>query len=174
MTPVLLIPMGMIPPEILSALVPAISVAFGCSCLIGAPMAVPAHTLDVGRRQSRADALVAAIEPQVERHVLALIDADIYVPGMNFLFGLADPPQRRAVVALPRLRSEWYGGKPDQGLFVRRVSKEAIHELGHTYGLGHCTDRRCVMAFSNSLLDTDFKNAGFCPACRQQLLASSR
>jgi len=28
-----------------------------------------------------------------------------------------------------------------------------IGELGHTFGLGHCENPRCVMFFSNSLMD---------------------
>jgi archaemetzincin len=44
-----------------------------------------------------------------------------------------------------------------------------VHELGHTYGLRHCRDPRCVMHFSNSLHDTDVKGAGFCPRCRAQM-----
>ncbi|NAZ33257.1 MAG: hypothetical protein GU356_03035 [Pyrobaculum sp.] len=42
---------------------------------------------------------------------------------------------------------------------------------GHLYGLGHCPDVRCVMHFSNGLLDTDRKTAYFCERCRRKLLA---
>jgi archaemetzincin len=41
--------------------------------------------------------------------VLRLVDLDLYVPDLNFVFGLADPPGRRAVIALPRLRQSFYG-----------------------------------------------------------------
>jgi len=53
-------------------------------------------------------------------------------------------------------------------LFRERLTKEAVHELGHVYGLGHCRDRRRVMAFSNALADTDEKRADFCVRCRKQ------
>lgn len=43
--------------------------------------------------------------------------------------------------------------------------KEAVHELGHTFGLVHCIDPKCVMFFSNSLADTDNKNTKFCKKC---------
>ncbi|MEA2005134.1 MAG: hypothetical protein U9O50_02570 [Acidobacteriota bacterium] len=46
---------------------------------------------------------------------------------------------------------------------------EAVHELGHTYGLSHCPDAKCVMHFSNSLLDTDKKSASFCTHCHKLL-----
>ena len=43
------------------------------------------------------------------------------------------------------------------------------HELGHTQGLGHRADTGCVMAFSNSLVDTDRKGKSFCSCCTQRL-----
>ncbi|HSB34140.1 MAG TPA: hypothetical protein VLG39_06770 [Nitrospirota bacterium] len=100
-----------------------------------------------------------------------MIDADLYVPGLNFVFGEADVLAWIAVIGLPRLRQEYYGLEPDRNLFLRRAAKEAIHELGHTRGLGHCSDRLCFMHFSNSLPDTDVKEPIFCAACRNRLEA---
>ena len=97
--------------------------------------------------------------------MLGLVDLDLFVPELNFVFGLADPAGGRALVALPRLRESFYGGREDEALFLARTVKEAVHELGHTYGLEHCHDRTCVMAFSNSLMDTDHKRAEFCERC---------
>jgi predicted Zn-dependent protease len=39
-------------------------------------------------------------------------NADLYAPGMNFVFGLADSDGRRAVISLARLRPEFYGSPP--------------------------------------------------------------
>src|SRR5512136_1284452 len=52
------------------------------------------------------------------------------------------------------------------GVRMKRAVKEAVHELGHTCGLGHCRDPKCVMFFPNALYDTDVKGPGFCAACR--------
>ena len=173
MNTVLLVPLGTVPAEVWSALTTALSAAFGCSCLIGSPMGMPTHAYDPGRRQYRADVVVDSVEVRGGSHVLAIADADMFVPGMNFVFGLADPPRGRAVLALARLRPEWYRGPPDAPLFLTRLVKEAIHELGHTAGLDHCRNRRCAMAFSNSLRDTDFKNARFCDRCQRRLRSPS-
>jgi len=54
-----------------------------------------------------------------------------------------------------------------------RMNVEAVHELGHTYGLGHCGNPRYVMFFSNSLMDTDRKGSEFCPSCKSKLHGSS-
>ena len=61
-----------------------------------------------------------------------------------------------------------------KALFHERVIKEAVHELGHTYGLSHCPDATCVMHFSNSLPDTDFKGKAFCPVCQAALNIGAR
>ena len=44
-----------------------------------------------------------------------------------------------------------------------------VHELGHTFGLVHCDDGRCVMRRSTNLAGVDTKSAAFCPDCRVRL-----
>jgi len=99
--------------------------------------------------------------------LLGVTDLDLYVPGMNFVFGEAILPGRVAVISTHRLRGRTdYGGEE---LFPSRVIKEAVHELGHTLGLGHCEQPSCVMHFSNSLRDTDRKGEDYCEACLRRL-----
>lgn len=57
----------------------------------------------------------------------------------------------------------------DPARFRRRALTEAVHELGHTWGLTHCPNSHCVMHFSNTLADTDVKGSTFCPRCQLQL-----
>jgi archaemetzincin len=40
-----------------------------------------------------------------------------------------------AAIYLPRLRQEFYGLKKNEKLFLQRVVKEAVHEIGHAFGL---------------------------------------
>jgi len=94
--------------------------------------------------------------------VLGILDVDLYTEGLNFIFGQADLSGRLALISIIRLRQEFYGLKPDEEIFRKRVIKEAVHELGHTLGLRHCHDSYCVMHFSNSLRDTDIKSENFC------------
>jgi archaemetzincin len=57
----------------------------------------------------------------------------------------------------------------DEQRFRGRALKEAMHELGHTFGLGHCADPGCVMWFSNTLAETDRKGAAYCARCEETL-----
>lgn len=106
--------------------------------------------------------------PSDAKRLLGVIDSDLFVPGLNFIFGLAYG--NTAVIALTRLRPEYYGEEKNERLFKERALKEAIHELGHTFGLAHCPDIRCVMHFSNKLADTDIKGPSFCRVCSARLV----
>jgi archaemetzincin len=99
--------------------------------------------------------------------ILGIVDHDLYVPELNFVFGEAS--RNVAVISLTRLRQIFYHLPEDRNLFHQRVLTEAVHELGHTYGLVHCENSRCVMFFSNSLMETDRKGSEFCQKCKSKL-----
>jgi archaemetzincin len=167
---ILLLEIGKVAPEILNQLRPVIESTFGCRCITGAPLLLmPDYACVPRRNQYAAGAILERLPRDPERRALGVVDLDLFVPELNFVFGLADPNRGRAVIALPRLRESFYGGRENQALFLERTAKEAIHELGHTYGLGHCRNRDCVMSFSNSLLDTDRKSQRFCKRCTRKL-----
>ncbi len=105
----------------------------------------------------------------IQTKVLGVTNVDLYVPELNFVFGEALLGGNVAVISLKRLFPEFYGHSPNHGLFVSRAVKEAVHELGHNFGLSHCKNMRCVMHFSNSILDTDIKEKYFCASCRSKL-----
>jgi len=91
---------------------------------------------------------------------------DLYVPVLTFVFGEAQLEGRCALVSLHRLREEFYGLPASNDLLHERLTKEAVHELGHTFGLRHCHDWRCVMASAHGVERLDVKTAEFCPTCR--------
>jgi archaemetzincin len=74
-----------------------------------------------------------------------------------------------AAVSTARLHEEFYGLPPRQDLLHERLLKEAVHELGHTFGLRHCADWRCVMSSSHGVERLDVKGLEFCAACRKQV-----
>jgi archaemetzincin len=101
---------------------------------------------------------------------LGVTDLDLYIPVLTFVFGEAQLAGGRAVVSTLRLRQEFYGLPADPELLGERLLKEALHELGHTYGLRHCPDYTCVMSSSNGVERIDLKSAEFCPTCAQLML----
>jgi archaemetzincin len=132
-------------------------------------LAVPRRSYAEERRQFQAKPFLDALEhcvPQSE-HALGIVNLDLFVPELNFIFGSAQFGSN-AIVALPRLRQSFYGLRDDDDLFFRRTIKEVFHELGHVMGLRHCTNH-CVMIFSNSLADTDNKPSDYCPDCLSRL-----
>jgi archaemetzincin len=129
------------------------------------------------RRQYHSSVILgklSQINPEGCERTLGIVDVDLYVPDLNFVFGEADVVTRMAVIATKRLRPEYYALAQDERLFLERTLKESVHELGHTYGLGHCPDKKCVMHFSNSLADTDLKSCSFCDNCRRSLMSTKR
>lgn len=169
---IVLVPMGAVAADLLDGLVVALSRVFGLPCRIAAPVPVPATAYDRVRGQYVGDRILDLLVrldiPHAER-LLGVIDADCYTAGLNFVFGQARMYAREAFIALPRLRQSFYHLPEDQALFQERILKEAVHELGHTYGLGHCPNPTCVMHFSNSLRDTDRKGSEFCSRCSSSL-----
>jgi archaemetzincin len=103
--------------------------------------------------------------PQAER-LLGVTDVDLFVPELNFVFGEADARRGVAIFSLARLHTD---GRRARTVFLKRAATEAVHELGHTYGLDHCADSCCVMWFSNTLAETDRKGLAMCPDHRSRL-----
>jgi len=137
-------------------------------------MPVPQDAYNASRRQYHSTSILARIQDYVEKsrvdQVLGVTEVDLYVPRLNFVFGEAQCPGRNAIISLFRLKPEFYGRSPNRSLFVERSLKEAVHEVGHTLGLVHCSNSACIMFFSNSILDTDAKKLVFCERCHPLVL----
>jgi archaemetzincin len=135
---------------------------------------LPVNLFDKSRKQWKSDKILLWLldknKPGKDNKILAICDHDAYSSGLNFVFGQAQIDGRVSAIYLPRLRQEFYGLKPDKSLFHQRIVKEAVHELGHIFGMEHCNNQMCVMHFSNSLLDTDIKQNRFCDICRTKIL----
>ncbi|TFG18041.1 MAG: hypothetical protein EU531_01550 [Promethearchaeota archaeon] len=107
----------------------------------------------------------------IKNKLLGIIDADIKGIRKIHLFGLSNLRSSCALISIDRLRGSFCNGYEDQALFELRILKEATHELGHTFGLDHCTNE-CVMKYSNNLEDVDKKPKDFCQVCFQALKKS--
>jgi archaemetzincin len=160
---VLLVPYGPVEQEDLEFLMRALSER-GMKVLITTERKVPPAAFNGARRQYRGDLFLKAAREKAADRVLAVTNCDLYASNLNFIFGLADAREKSAVISLFRLHMG-----ADEETFHRRAVKEAVHELGHTWGLAHCQNPRCVMHFSNSLEDTDRKETEWCERCARKV-----
>ncbi len=161
--PIALTPIGDLDSELMTWLAEDIRAALGRDVVIAKRLPLPAHGFSRQRDQWHAttilDALSDAMRPEWLR-LLGIVDVDLYAPRLNFVFGEADPARVVAVFSTARL----HVGSEGTRQFHRRAGTEAIHELGHTFGLTHCSRPGCVMWFSNTLAETDRKDRRPCPA----------
>src|SRR5208337_788518 len=128
--------------------------------------------LDLRRNQCCSSAIIERFEqylPTAASRVLAVTGLDLYIPVLTFVFGEAHLNGQCAIVSSYRLDSKFYGLPDNPALLQERLLKEAIHELGHTYGLSHCHNPECVMQSSTYVEEIDFKSSRFCDKCRDKL-----
>jgi archaemetzincin len=165
-------PIGEIDTKILQDIKSHIEKEFKVEVKIAKPIELPNNAYNLKRRQYHSTTILYKLEeifPLDADRILGIVDVDLYVPQLNFVFGEANTVTKVAIISLCRLHQEYYGLPEDNEIFTLRTIKEAVHELGHTYGLRHCKDIRCVMHFSNSLIDTDNKSYNFCDSCLDKL-----
>ena len=160
-------PFGNVPVDIIDALAASLS-TFDMEIEIRNSISMPRDSYDTKRGQYRADAFMEVCPQADADWVLGVAAVDLFAEPLNFVFGQAEVGGRAAVISIARLAHR------DRGKFNQRVAKEAIHELGHTFGLTHCTDPKCVMSFSNSLEDTDHKGMRYCDSCLDAIPTASR
>lgn len=100
---------------------------------------------------------------------IAVVDVDLFIPVLTFVFGEAQFDGTASIVSVHRLANQFYGMPLDEGRTIHRLEKEIIHELGHTFGLFHCHQFECVMRSSTYVEEIDLKLAGPCQGCREIL-----
>jgi archaemetzincin len=106
---------------------------------------------------------------QKNETLLLILPFDLFIHTLHFVYGSCLPREKLAVVSYFRLDPTYYAHPKNDSLFRQRLFKEALHELGHIWKLGHCSNPSCVMFFSNTLVDTDYKPAEYCPFCLKHL-----
>jgi archaemetzincin len=127
------------------------------------------------RKRYRADVLIDHLagfiegEPDTTK-VLGLTEVDISTTNDEIpdwgIFGLGYAPGPSAVVSSFRLKR-----KAKNRAHVRfRVGNVALHEVGHTFGLQHCTEDRCPMQDAEgSIKNTDPSHGFLGPQCQAEL-----
>jgi archaemetzincin len=131
---------------------------------------------DSARRQYDGNRLIKEIDSlyALDTHkTLGLFNVDLFIPILTYIFGQAFLGGRSGIASIYRLSNESYGIKADKKVFLDRFRKEVIHELGHTFGLIHCSNVTCVMRSSTYVEDIDQKGSTLCHQCRTKLTGLS-
>ncbi len=166
-----IVPINAIEPAIVHRLGVCLEERFLYPARVRATLRVPKTALNGVRKQLFLGSLiakVAAMHPGSDALLLGITEFDLYKTSHQFVFGGSDEADRCAIVSTHRLRPEFYGEEPDANVAFQRLLKESVHELGHALGLKHCYNVRCAMYFSNTIFDTDNKDAHLCEACEKR------
>ncbi|MGC3999173.1 MAG: archaemetzincin family Zn-dependent metalloprotease [Anaeromyxobacter sp.] len=129
----------------------------------------PLHAYDPRRRQHASKAILQWLLDAGPRagKVLGVTDRDLFIPILTYVFGEAQLGGAAAVVSTARLLEDVDVMGPD--LLEERLAKEAVHEVGHAFGLVHCATAACVMSRSAGVRDVDDKEARLCGECCARL-----
>jgi archaemetzincin len=167
-----LVPIGQLDRALLEPLAEGLTWSLRVACSIHPQGLEADFAFNPVRRQYHSTEILKRImqeQPAASWKVLGVTELDLYIPVLTFVFGEAQLADGGAVVSAHRLRQEFYGLPSNPELLRQRLLKEALHELGHTYGLRHCPDYSCVMSASNGVERIDVKSANFCAACVREL-----
>jgi archaemetzincin len=127
---------------------------------------------DLSRRQYNGNLLLKLVHSKFSDDSLktiGLFSVDLFVPILTFIFGQAILNGSTGIASLYRLSNERYGMPGDEKLLLDRFRKEVIHELGHMFGLVHCSNPDCVMRSSTYVEDIDQKGMNLCIKCRSTI-----
>jgi len=108
---------------------------------------------------------LAALRGSGGGKLLGITAHDLFIPMLTFVFGQAQVGGEVALLSTARLRQEFYHMPPDAEVLELRARKEALHEVGHLFGLLHCSNPLCAMALATNINQLDGKRAEFCVAC---------
>src|SRR5512133_1070259 len=156
-------------PELMEHVRLHLSRAFGRPAARWDGQARPRHAFDPRRKQHASGAILRWLleaGPPAGK-VLGVTDRDLFIPILTYVFGEAQLGGRAAVVSLARLGEDVELVGPQ--LLVERLAKEAVHEVGHVFGLLHCDVEGCVMGRSPAVREVDAKTAELCGECRAGL-----
>lgn len=137
------------------------------------PLSIPDSAYDAKRRQYLSVEIMKMLaqrSPGEAFRILGITEVDLAIPMLSFLFGQAQFEGPVAVVSLCRLRQEFYGLSAEENLLRERTVKEALHELGHTFGLVHCSVSSCAMSLATHIELVDAKEERFCDQCGSHLV----
>lgn len=165
-------PIGFVEKDILDHIANCIETQCGVECAISLRIESPEYAYDERRRQYNSTRIIKNLIkccPQNSLGFMAVTHLDLFVPILKYVYGVSQVEGRCSLISTHRLNPQFYDDTPDPNLLMTRIEKTVLHELGHSFGLTHCRNRRCVMYSSTKIDHTDFKRAKLCPTCFELL-----
>lgn len=168
MSPLLILPMGRVEEEILSTAEVCLWETFGFEVQRLTAQPRPEFAFDPQRGQFNSELILRRLAERSPANIfrlMAVTEVDLYIPMLSFVYGQAQLRGTFAVVSVGRMRQEFYGLPPNPGLTLERFAKEAVHEVGHTFGLTHCLSKGCPMSLATGVAQLDSKGDELCHNC---------
>lgn len=166
--PLRVVTLGRFPAAELDAVVVALESALPVEVIRGGRLALPKAAWYPPRKRYRADRLLDFLRRAARpgERILGVTAVDISTTKGRHrdwgVFGLAHLGGPAGVISRFRLKR-----KARDAAQVRfRVATTAVHEVGHTLGLDHCAEARCVMQdAAGSIANTDSSTGRLGPGC---------
>jgi archaemetzincin len=170
---VAVLPMGPFPKDLLEKISAGLRAELGCRVDILVPVALPQSAFYNPRRRYRAEKLLtflrgSRVPPATKILGVTAVDISTTAHGVHDwgVLGLGQLGGEACVMSTFRCRRAANG---DQQVHFRMVTT-CIHEVGHTLGLDHCPDARCLMTDARgSVLTVDRTSGRMCARCRGKL-----
>jgi len=140
------------------------------------------HNENTGKQQMLTGEVLSWLKRRVPKEaflVIGLTEVDLYPkPEWNFVFGVGSLKERVGVYSLARYAPAFFGSNLPKAearqIVLRHALDVMLHELGHMFGVAHCTRYHCAMNGSNHLGELDARPIHLCPIDLRKAACSTK